>query len=145
MAEPWSGIERRLERLDDCLSKLEALAPRPRADFDADPILRDVAERNFEVAGQCAIDIAMRIIAMEQAPRTSDGGEAIRRLAELSVLPKEFARTLAPIAGFRNVLAHEYLDVDWDLVHAHFAKLADLRAFASHVRAWLRARGPGPS
>jgi uncharacterized protein YutE (UPF0331/DUF86 family) len=140
MTELWSGIERRLQRLDDSTTKLEALGERSRSEFDADSLLRDLAERNFEVAAQCVIDIAMRIIAMEQAPRTSDGGDAIRRLSELGVLGGDFARSLAPIAGFRNVLAHQYLDIDWDLVHAHFAQLAELRAFAAAVRGWIRQR-----
>lgn len=138
----WSGIERRLERLDDCTDKLEALSERPRADFDGDALLRDVAERNFEVAAQCVIDIAMRIISLEAAPRTSDGGEAIRRLAELDVLTPEFARGLAPLSGFRNILVHEYLDIDWDLVHRQFSNLAQLRHFAQRVRGWLARREP---
>lgn len=133
-----------MERLDECASRLEALAGHARAEFDADPVLRDVAERNFEVAAQCVIDVAMRMISLEQAPRTSDGAQAIRRLAEIGVLPADFAARLAPIAGFRNVLAHEYLDVDWDIVHAHFGKLDDLRAFARAAREWLRRRGGPP-
>jgi uncharacterized protein YutE (UPF0331/DUF86 family) len=140
MTELWSGIERRLQRLDDSTTKLEALGERSRAEFDADSLLRDLAERNFEVAAQCVMDIAARIASLEQAPRTADGGEAIRRLAELGVLAPDFARALAPIAGFRNVLAHQYLDVDWDLVYARFARLGDLRAFAAAVRSWIARR-----
>lgn len=137
MDVPWSGIERRLERLDDCINKLVALGERGRSEFDADPLLRDVAERNFEVAAQCVIDIAMRIISLEEAPRTSDGAEAIRRLAELNVLTVEFARGLAPISGFRNILVHEYCDINWDLVHQQFSNLSQLRHFSGRVRAWL--------
>lgn len=140
MSEQWSGIERRLERLDDCTSKLEALADHGREDFDANPLLRDLAERNFEVAAQCVIDIAMRIISLEQAPRTSDAATAIRRLGELGVLEPAFAQELAPLAGFRNVLAHEYMDVDWSLVHQAFGRLDQLRRLASSVRTWLRDR-----
>jgi uncharacterized protein YutE (UPF0331/DUF86 family) len=145
MVVPWSGIERRLERLDDCANKLEALSGRPRSDFAVDPVLRDVAERNFEVAAQCVIDIAMRIISLEGAPRTTDGAEAIRRLAELGVLPPDFARDLAPISGFRNILVHEYLDIDWEIVHRQFSNLGQLRFFAARVRDWLTAdRGTPP-
>lgn len=144
MAVRWSGIERRLERLDECTGKLEALSERPRSEFDADALLRDVAERNFEVAAQCVIDIAMRIISLEEAPRTSEGAEAIRKLAELRVLTPEFARGLAPLSGFRNILVHEYLDIDWDLVHRQFSNLSQLRHFAERVREWLARRTPPP-
>jgi uncharacterized protein YutE (UPF0331/DUF86 family) len=140
MIEPWTGIERRLQRLDECVARLTVLAEDPRTAFDADPVLRDVAERNFEVAAQCVIDIAMRIRSLEQAPRTSDAAEAIRGLSELGVVPSGFAKSLSPLAGFRNVLAHEYLDVDWDVVFAAFSKLGDLQRFAAAVRAWLARR-----
>jgi uncharacterized protein YutE (UPF0331/DUF86 family) len=144
MTEPWSGIERRLERLEHCAGRLEALSSRPPSDFPPNSELRDLAERNFEIAAQCVIDIAMRIISIEHAPRTSEASDAIRQLATLRVLPQEFAHGLAPLAGFRNVLVHEYVDIDWDLVHDHFRRLPDLRVFADHTRAWLRGRMPTP-
>jgi len=33
-------------------------------------------------------------------------------MGELGVLPVDFARHLAPLAGFRNILVHEYLEVE---------------------------------
>ena len=140
MTEPWTGIERRLERLTDCVDKLTALAERPRSEFDADSLLRDLAERNFEVAAQCVIDIAHRAASLEGASGTSQAADAIRRLGALGVLDPAFAARLAPLAGFRNVLAHEYTDIDWDVVYAAFSRLDDLRRLGREVRAWLRDR-----
>ena len=37
-------------------------------------------------------------------------------MSELEVLPADFARQIAPLAGFRNVLIHENLGIDWDQV-----------------------------
>lgn len=48
---------------------------------------------------------------------------------------------LAPIAGFRNILVHEYLAVDWDEVYENLQQLGDLHQFAEHIREWLRERG----
>jgi len=140
MSEQWRGIERRLERLADCTSKLQALSQTPRARFDDDSLLRDIVERNFEIAAQCVIDVAMRVTSIEQARRTGDGATSIRRLAEIGVVDAAFAQSLAPLAGFRNVLAHEYTDVDWDIVVAGFGRLDDLRRFDREVRAWLASR-----
>ncbi len=53
------------------------------------------------------------------------------------MLPQEFATALAPLAGFRNVLVHEYVALDWDLVYQHLARLKDFERFAGHVRTWL--------
>lgn len=34
-----------------------------------------------------------------------------------------FAQKFAPIAGFRNILIHEYLDIDWDEVYKNLQKM----------------------
>jgi uncharacterized protein YutE (UPF0331/DUF86 family) len=54
-----------LEKLKKCLAKLEPLRNKPLDEFAADPYLQDIVERNLEVAAQCCIDIANRIISIE--------------------------------------------------------------------------------
>lgn len=145
MVPEFSGIERRLDELSERLARLQALAGRPREAFDADPFLRDIAERNLEIAAQCCIDICHRVISIERAQKPTDYYEAIVRVGELGVLPPAFARKLAPIAGFRNILAHEYISVDWDQVYERLTQLDDLTHFACLVRGWLVGRNPEPS
>ena len=60
------------------------------------------------------------------------------RLAEIAVLSPEFALRLRPIAGFRNVLVHGYLQVDLDVLERVLReKLTDLEDFALQVEAYL--------
>jgi uncharacterized protein YutE (UPF0331/DUF86 family) len=59
-------------------------------------------------------------------------------MGELGVLPPDFAQHLAPLAGFRNILVHEYLQVEWDEVFQHLQNLEDLRLFVTYVSQWLR-------
>jgi uncharacterized protein YutE (UPF0331/DUF86 family) len=77
---------------------------------------------------------------LEQAQKPSDYYEAIMSMGELGVLPPDFARNLAPIAGFRNILIHEYLSVDWDYVYRYLQNLGDLERFADLIREWLAQR-----
>jgi uncharacterized protein YutE (UPF0331/DUF86 family) len=98
MGPEFSGIERRLERLNECLQKLEPLRERTLDEFLADSYLRDIVERNLEVAAQCCIDIGNRIISLENAPRPRDSYESLLRLGEIGVLPIDFARDLAPFS-----------------------------------------------
>lgn len=109
-----------------------------RSDFDEDPFLRDIVERNLEVAAQCCIDICNRIIAMKNAQKPADYYEAILRMSELQVLPAELARALAPIAGFRNILIHEYLGIDWDEVYRNLHQLESLQQFMQYVIVWMK-------
>ncbi len=134
-----------MDELNERLARLRPLQGRPRADFAADPYLRDIVERNLEVAAQCCIDISHRILTLEQALKPRDYYEAILRLGELGVLPVDFARRLAPIAGFRNILVYEYLQVNWDEVFDHLQRLDDLEHFAALVTRWLARRPPAGS
>jgi uncharacterized protein YutE (UPF0331/DUF86 family) len=103
-------------------------------------------ERNLEVAAQCPIDISHRIIALEDARKPVDYYEAILNMGELGVVPADFARHLAPLAGFRNILVHQYLALDWDVVYqALQRRLDDLERFAELVRDWLKLRDSGPA
>jgi uncharacterized protein YutE (UPF0331/DUF86 family) len=95
-------------------------------------------ERNLEVAAQCVLDIAHRLISLTGAQKPRDYYEAILRLGELGVLPTEFAAHLAPLAGFRNILVHEYLQVDWGEVYRNLQQMDDLSRFARYVREWMR-------
>lgn len=137
MTPEFNGMERRLDELHQRLTRLEDLAERSREDFARESDLRDIAERNFEIAVQCCIDIANRIISLEGAEKAADYYSSIMRLAELEVIPAELARSLAPMTGFRNVLIHEYTRVDWDEVYRMFDRLNDLWSFASHISAWI--------
>jgi uncharacterized protein YutE (UPF0331/DUF86 family) len=119
---------------------LEPLKDKTLAEFYQDAYLRDIAERNLEIAAQCCIDIGNRIVSLEGAPKPRDYYESILRLGELNVLPADFAERLAPLAGFRNILVHEYLTVDWDEVYRNLQRLDALYQFAEHVRNWLRGQ-----
>jgi uncharacterized protein YutE (UPF0331/DUF86 family) len=117
MTAEFSGIERRLDELSERLARLEPLRDKPLQEFDQDVYPRDIVERNLEIAAQSCLDVSHRIIAMENARKPTDYYEAILIMGELGVLLADFTRRLAPIAGFRNILVHEYLSVDWKLVY----------------------------
>lgn len=63
------------------------------------------------------------------------------RLRARAVLSEETARRLDGLAGFRNVLVHEYADVDLRRVHAGLDRLADFDAFLADVDGWLTRIG----
>jgi uncharacterized protein YutE (UPF0331/DUF86 family) len=141
MENEFSGIEKRLDELVARLARLRPLQAESREAFDEDPYLRDIVERNLEVAAQCCLDVANRIIALEGAQKPADYHEAIVRMGQIGVVSPGFARQLAHIAGFRNVLVHEYVQLDWDRVYRNLQKLDDLEEYATRIRVWLREKG----
>ena len=80
MKPEFTGIERRLDELNERLQRLEPLKDKALPEFYQDAYLRDIAERNLEIAAQCCIDIGNRIISLEGAPKPRDYYESILRL-----------------------------------------------------------------
>jgi uncharacterized protein YutE (UPF0331/DUF86 family) len=140
MKPEFSGIERRLEKIRTCLKKLENYQTKKKNEILKDPLMQDIIERNLEVSAQAAIDIANRIISIEDLEKPRDYYEAILQLGKADVIPLNFAEKLAPIAGFRNILVHDYLDIDWDEVYNNLHKLHDLSQFMDHVKNWMKSR-----
>jgi uncharacterized protein YutE (UPF0331/DUF86 family) len=97
------------------------------------------------MVAQCVIDISHRIIALTGAPKPLDYYGAILQMGELGVLSPEFARRLAPLAGLRNVLIHDYLKIDWNEVYKNLERLEEIYAFADLVRRWLLRQIGGSS
>ena len=130
-------VRRHLAALREVLVNLKRHAGRTAPELRADPDLRWTIERGLQLGVQNALDIATHLAAASglDAP---DYATAIDRLAELSVLPSEFASRLRPIAGFRNVLVHGYLQLDLAIVQRVMKEgLRDLGDFAGHVEAYL--------
>lgn len=125
-------IQRRLERLGELI----ALLRRDRAEVarlatDAD--VRDRIERRLQLSAQVAIDVATYLIARERWVRGAR--ETLWEvLARERVITAELATSLRGLAGFRNVLVHEYLGVDLDIVTAAVREgVEDLERFRAEL------------
>lgn len=131
-----------MDRLRECLNKLEPFRDKARDEFDKDPYLRDIVERNLEVAIQCCIAMAHRIISIEEAVKPTDYYEGFIILGQMKVLPIDFSKKIASMAGFRNILVHEYIGLDWDEVYRNLQSLSNLHKFAEFVRGWMKKKSP---
>jgi uncharacterized protein YutE (UPF0331/DUF86 family) len=142
MSNEFNGIEKRLQELNGRLTRLEPLKSKPLEEFLQDAYLRDIVERNLEVAAQACIDIYHRLIAMGDARRPADYYDAFMIVGEMGVLPADFAAHPVSVAGFRNILVHEYLRVDWGLVYANLQRLDELHRFRDYVLHGLKKSQP---
>jgi uncharacterized protein YutE (UPF0331/DUF86 family) len=69
--------------------------------------------------------------------KPADYYEAFLILGEAGILSMDFARKIAPLAGFRNILVHEYLRLDWELVFENLHRMAELEEFYDSIRRFL--------
>jgi uncharacterized protein YutE (UPF0331/DUF86 family) len=130
-------IVERLHLLEGYVAQLDRLRKIPSRTLDEQRSL----ERHLQLAAECVLDIGEIIIAERGLTRAGTYREVIQRLAEGGVIPGEFAHDFEAIAGLRNVLVHDYADLDPAQLDRDLARLEDFRTFARHVAAF-RAKHP---
>lgn len=126
-------VELRLMKLEQALRKLKELAKHPWEEYARDESLRDRAERNLQIAAQACIDIANHIIA-DRGYRTPQGySESFTVLLDEGIITGELAEKMKLVAGFRNVLVHDYLEIDNKIVYKSLENLYDFGEFAKQI------------
>lgn len=130
-------INSRLKKLEKCVQKLKLAAAVNKEKFLADEDLQDRVERNFHIAIECCLDIGNHIIAASGFRAPKNYGDVFKVLGEEKILPKEFSETLGELAGFRNILVHDYLEIDLDKVYENLQELEDFDRFAKHTSEFL--------
>jgi uncharacterized protein YutE (UPF0331/DUF86 family) len=137
-------VRRHLLALDQALQVLRRHQGRGLEELVADREERWIVERGLQLCAQNALDVATHLAA-SAGHDVPDYAAAIDRLAEMGVLPPDFAARFRAVAGFRNVVVHGYLDVDLPLLHRlPNRQLDDFAAFARLVGAHLESAGADP-
>ena len=98
----------------------------------ADAMWLRAIKYSFITAIEACVDIAQHVCASEGWGPPKDNGDAMRLLGEHGVISAGLAARMRQAVGFRNVLVHEYVDVDDAVV---LARLEDLRDLENYVRA----------
>ncbi|MBI2388265.1 MAG: DUF86 domain-containing protein [Deltaproteobacteria bacterium] len=126
----------RLAHLAQVLAALRRLQQMPRERRDADPLLELAAERALHVAAEAIFDIGHHVLAGRGLPIPATYREVLPALSRASVIEPSLEARLVGLAGLRNLLVHDYGDVDparlWELIDARLDDLDGAhRAFAA--------------
>lgn len=103
-----------------------------------DEDIQDILDRRMQVAIEACIDIATHLAAGLDLERKERAADVFLLLAKHNVISKNTAQKLAGAVGLRNILVHEYADIDYRLAYSNLkGKLADLKSFAREVLEFL--------
>jgi uncharacterized protein YutE (UPF0331/DUF86 family) len=129
-------VLRLLRAVTDDLSVLrsESVASESRRE---DPIWLRGVKYTFVTAIEACLDVAQHICATEGWGPPADNGDAIRLLGEHGVCTPALARSIRQAVGFRNVLVHDYIRVNDNIVVDRLKDLSDLQDFVSQVTAFV--------
>ena len=133
-------IESRLKKLEAIVKKLETLSNKAMEDFENDFILASALEHNLQVAIQCVLDIGNHIISIENLEKPNDYKDIILILGKNQIIPKKFADAIYKMAGLRNLIIHEYLEIDMAELVSHLNDINDFKLFMKYILHYLEEK-----
>lgn len=138
MSEQDDIIQVRLKLLDNYMVELRRLQPTEFPEYVSNYLIRRTVERDLQTAIEACLDIGRHLIAKEGFRYPEDNADVFRILAEEKVISSELLSRLENMAGFRNVLVHEYADLDDKKVYRNFKdQLGDFDEYANAIVAYL--------
>lgn len=96
-------------------------------------------EHGLQLAIQSVIDIGNHILAALGENHIEEYVDIIDKLGEKEIIPVSFAKQIRDMAGFRNILVHEYIKVDLNQVYRVLQnRLGDFQKFISYINNYLK-------
>ena len=125
-------IRKRLVKLDEYLDILRQLRDTPREEFLANPEKYGSAERFLQLAIEAVNDIGGHLVADLNLGTVEWARDIPERLYQAGYIDKDLREQWFRMIGFRNILVHDYLDVDrarvYEVLQHHLEDFERLRA-----------------
>lgn len=131
-------VKRKLKLILEDLDKLKKFK-----DYTFDEIAKDyynhkAVERIIEVIINEAIDINQHIIVKKTDQVPVDYRQTFLKLGELEVLPKDFAEGISDSVGLRNILVHQYRELDEKIFFKSISEcLQQYTQYCDYIRDYL--------
>lgn len=110
-------LHRRLKKLDEYLDVLEDAQRYTYREFADNPEHHGSVERFLHLAVEALTDMASHVVADEDLGSVDRARDLPDIFEEHGYVDEELAATWKDMIGFRNVLVHEYVDIDPERVY----------------------------
>jgi len=127
-------IENKISSVKKYLKMAAAYKKYPQKTIEKDMTLKAAVERYLYLLTQAVIDLAEAVIAFRKYRKPSTYAEAFDILCEEGVIGPPLAEKMVSMAGFRNVIAHDYEKLDFDIVYNVLVeRVKDIEVFVKKV------------
>lgn len=131
-------IERKFERLNHYLNKLETVKRLDEATYVADDHEYAYAEHYLQLAIEGILDICRHLVISLGLPTPDDSHGLFPTLQKAGILTEDFVKRNLKMPGFRNRLVHEYDEIDHGLTYQYLQKhIPDLKVFIDQISQFL--------
>jgi uncharacterized protein YutE (UPF0331/DUF86 family) len=134
-----SVIESKISSIKKYLGILKRFKDLSKQEIEEDLTKKGALERYLYLATQASIDLAEAIIAYKEFRRPTTYSESFYILEEEEFLTKELSDKLVNMTKFRNIIAHDYENVDFSILYdAVQNRLGDIEEFIRETQDELR-------
>jgi uncharacterized protein YutE (UPF0331/DUF86 family) len=124
-------VRRRLEKLEEYIEILATIQRYDRDEFLADPQRYGSAERFLQLAIECVNDVSSHVAAAKRLGPVEASRDLPRLFFRDGLIDESLAQRWTRMIGFRNILVHNYLEIDRDIVYDMLNQnLGDFQALA---------------
>ena len=134
-------VRRKLLEIEEAVGQLRAWLPVTAEAMRQDRKLQWAIQHGLLISAEALFDAGAHILAGEFRESTDEYREIPERLLARGVISTETTRRLASLSGFRNILVHEYAEIDVGRVALGLGRLGDIEAFVADVEGWLARSG----
>ncbi|WP_292369862.1 type VII toxin-antitoxin system HepT family RNase toxin [Methanoregula sp. UBA64] len=106
-----------VQTLDETLAAWQRYQQIPFETFDREKDTQYMVCHAMLLAIQASIDLATGMAVAKTPKRPDSYRETFYVLGKSGIIPEELATGMARLAGFRNILVHEYTGLDTRRVH----------------------------
>ena len=107
----------RIDKLKEYLKYLSYVKNYTKEQYLNDPMIYASTERFLHLAIECVIDIGNHVISDMRYRKPESNKDIFRVLFENNVIEENLKENLSNMAGFRNILVHDYLKLDRAIVY----------------------------
>ena len=131
-------INSRISKIRGYIKILKELKDNNKDDFISNYKIYGLAERYLQLSIECLLDISNHIISRLEIKKPETYQDIFIILGINSIIPEKFAKKLAKMAGFRNILVHGYTNIDETIVYNHLQdEIPDFDKFIKYILKFL--------
>lgn len=132
------SIHSKLEKLKEYSGYLAEYQKSSLEDLQSNHTLQGAVLHYLQLSIEVSLDIGEMIVSQEKLNKPQFARDVFGLLAEKGIIDKAFAQRFAPVASLRNILVHEYAEIDLAQVYRHLqADLKDFHLYAQHIAKYL--------
>jgi len=110
-------VRRKLSRLNMYLEKLKPISKKKLKEYKSDFYIKFSTERLIQLIVECAADINSHVIVETNNRPPEDYRSSFIKAAEAGLISRDLAERLKGSGGMRNILVHEYMEIDDEKVY----------------------------